>query len=62
MPDASKPPDSNHLNQTTSPTYHTLKHEEPVNLYRQHDRKPALGNAETVHFYRKLLQVEARSV
>ena len=26
-----RPPDSNHLNQPISPTYHTLKHEEPVN-------------------------------
>ena len=25
-----RPPDNNHLNQTTSPTYHTLKHEEPL--------------------------------
>jgi len=24
-----RPPDNNHLNQTISPTYHTLKHEEP---------------------------------
>ena len=24
-----RPPESNHLNQPTSPTYHTLKHEEP---------------------------------
>ena len=24
-----RPPDNNHLNQPTSPTYHTLKHEEP---------------------------------
>ena len=26
-----RPPDNNHLNQPTSPTYNTLKHEEPVN-------------------------------
>ena len=25
-----RPPDNNHLNQPTSPTYHTLKHEKPV--------------------------------
>ena len=25
-----RPPDNNHLNQTTSPTYNTLKHEEPL--------------------------------
>ena len=25
-----RPPDNNHLNQPTSPTYHTLKHEEPL--------------------------------
>ena len=25
-----RPPGSNHLNQTTNPTYHTLKHEEPL--------------------------------
>ena len=25
-----RPPESNHLNQTTSPTHHTLKHEEPL--------------------------------
>ena len=25
-----RPPDNNHLNQTTNPTYHTLKHEEPL--------------------------------
>ena len=27
-----RPPDNNHLNQTTSPTYNTLKHEEPLNV------------------------------
>ena len=26
-----RPPDNNHLNQPTSPTYNTLKHEEPLN-------------------------------
>ena len=25
-----RPPDNNHLNQTTSPAYHTLKREEPL--------------------------------
>ena len=30
-----RPPESNHLNQPTSPTYHTLKHEEPNMVGRQ---------------------------
>ena len=33
-----RPPDSNHLNQTTSPTYHALKHEEPV-MWTRNDLK-----------------------
>ena len=46
-----RPPDNNHLNQPTSPTYHTLKHEEPTNPPGQRYDKPALNENDLIERY-----------
>ena len=35
-----RPPDNNHLNQPTSPTYNTLKHEEPLKTVQLRSSTP----------------------